>query len=140
MDHLLHQGRGAGGNSGAESDELQMACLMGLVSYLAGLPEVQRISPFHESRLLNAVAGAIAQSGNIVDRPLNDAGLDGTGEVIQVSSCFESVSCTYLFLGDEASYGVLQLRVSVQRSRRCKRHIFAGPQPAAVGIYGVKVR
>ena len=88
MDHLLHLGRGAGGNSGGESDELQVACLMGLVSYLAGIPEVQRVSPFHQARLLNAVAGAIVQSGNIVDRPLTDAGLDGTGEVIQVTfSC-----------------------------------------------------
>ena len=84
MDHLLHQGRGAGGSTGAESDELQMACLMGLVSYLAGLPEVQRVSPFHEARIMNAVAGAIVQSGNVVDRPLTEAGLDGTGEVIQV--------------------------------------------------------
>ena len=61
-----------------------MARLMGLVSYLAGLPEVQRVSPFHEARILNAVAGAIVQSGNDVDRPLTEAGLNGTGEVIQV--------------------------------------------------------
>ena len=33
---------------------------------------------------MNAVAGAIVQSGNAVDRPLTEAGLDGTGEVIQV--------------------------------------------------------
>lgn len=100
MDHLLHQGRGAGGSTGAESDELQMACFMGLVSYLAGLPEVQRVSPFHESRLLNAVAGAIVQSGNIVDRPLTDAGLDGTGEVIQiVDSGLDETSC---FFEDES--------------------------------------
>lgn len=100
MDHLLHQGRGAGGSTGAESDELQMACFMGLVSYLAGLPEVQRVSPFHESRLLNAVAGAIVQSGNIVDRPLTDAGLDGTGEVIQVTFFFfQIVSGDFVFSG-----------------------------------------
>lgn len=84
MDHLLHLGRGAGGKRGTESDELQMACLMGLVSFLAAAPEVQRISPLHASELKNAVAGAIVQSGNIADRPLMEAGLDGTGEIIQV--------------------------------------------------------
>ena len=84
MDHLLYRGKGAGGSTGAESDELQMACLMGLVSFLSGLPEVQRVSPFHETRIMNAVAGAIVQSGNGADRPLTKAGLDGTGEVIQV--------------------------------------------------------
>lgn len=88
MDHLLHLGRGAGGTRGAESDELQMACLMGLVSYLATVPEVQRISPLHASELKNAVAGAIVQSGNADDRPLTEAGLDGTGEVIQVRDGF----------------------------------------------------
>ena len=84
MDHLLYRGKGAGGSTGAESDELQMACFMGLVSFLSGLPEVQRVSPFHETRIMNAVAGAIVQSGNGADRPLTKAGLDGTGEVIQV--------------------------------------------------------
>lgn len=84
MDHLLHLGRGAGGTRGEESDELHMACFMGLVSFFAIMPEVQRISPLHTSELKNAVAGAIVQSGNIEDKPLTDAGLDGTGEVIQV--------------------------------------------------------
>ena len=97
MDHLLHLGRGAGGSTGAESDELQMACLMGLVSYLAGLPEVQRVSPFHESRLMNAVAGAIVQSGKDGDRPLTEAGLDGTGEVIQVRPLYYLVILWFLF-------------------------------------------
>lgn len=84
MEHLLYLGRGAGGIRGAESDELQMACLMGLVSHLAAVPEVQRISPLHASELKNAVAGSIVQSGTVADRPLTEAGLDGTGEVIQV--------------------------------------------------------
>lgn len=86
VDHLLHLGRGAGGKRGAESDELQMACLMGLVSFLAMVPEVQRVSPFHASELKNAVAGAIVQSGNIEDKPLTAAGLDGTGEIVQVNT------------------------------------------------------
>lgn len=84
MDHLLPLGRGAGGKNGPESDELQMACLMGLMSGLAAAPEVQRISPFHVAELKNAVAGAVVQSGTISDKPLSDAGLDGTGEIIQV--------------------------------------------------------
>ena len=92
MDHLLHLGRGAGGTRGAESDELQVACLMGLVSFLAAVPEVQRVSPFHASELKNAVAGAIVQSGNIQDKPLTDAGLDGTGEVIQVNIYIKEVN------------------------------------------------
>ena len=102
MDHLLHLGKGAGGSTDAESDELQMAFLMGLLSYLAGLPEVQRISPFHESHILNAVAGAIVQSGNTVDRPLTDAGLDGTDEVIQVGiSSYIRIEC---FIFNEADF------------------------------------
>lgn len=92
MDNLLHLGRGAGGTRGEESDELQVACLMGLVSFLAVVPEVQRISPLHASELKNAVAGAIIQSGNIEDKPLTDAGLDGTGEVIQVRDVSDEFS------------------------------------------------
>lgn len=98
MDHLLHLGRGAGGKRGAESDELQMACLMGLVSFLASVPEVQRVSPFHASELKNAVAGAIIQSGNIQDQPLTAAGLDGTGEIVQVYICLRAFVLLEVFL------------------------------------------
>ena len=108
MDHLLHLGRGSGGSTGAESEELQMACLMGLVSYLSGLPEVQRVSPFHESRILNAVAGAIVQSGNDIDRPLTDAGLDGTGEVIQVKSFYLNLGFRGFYAAKQTS---LQMRI-----------------------------
>lgn len=85
MEHLLYGGRGAGGKEGEEADELQMACFMGLLSFFAATPEVQRIAPLHVPQLLNAVAGAIVQSGNIADKPLTAAGLDGTGEIIQVT-------------------------------------------------------
>lgn len=88
MDHRLHLGRRAGGKRGAESNELQVACLMGLVSFLAAVPEVQRISPLHALELKDAMAGAIVQSGNIADRPVTEVGLDGTGEVIQVRDGF----------------------------------------------------
>ena len=58
---------------------------MGLVSYLASRPEVLRVAPFHKAKLLNAVAKAISQSATITKTPLTDAGLDGTGEIIQVT-------------------------------------------------------
>lgn len=65
-----------------------MACFMGLVSYLASVPEVLRVAPLHRTKILNAVAKAISQSATITDTPLSDAGLDGTGEVIQASIFF----------------------------------------------------
>lgn len=61
MDHLLHDGRGVGGAEGAESDDLHVACLMGLLSFFASIPEVQRIGPLNVPQLSNAVAGAIVQ-------------------------------------------------------------------------------
>lgn len=84
LDHLLPNGRGAGGREGEEAEELKIACFMGLLSYLASVPEVLRISTFHTSKILNAVAKAISQSATLTDTPLTDSGLDGTGEVIQV--------------------------------------------------------
>lgn len=76
VDHLL---------PGEEPpSETKMACFMGLLSQLAAKPEVLRISPLHRAKQLNAVASAIAQSANTTERPLLDAGLNGTGEVIQV--------------------------------------------------------
>ena len=61
-----------------------MACFMGLVSHLAANPSVLRIAPLHAVDLLNDVVSSIVESGNFVDTPLQDAGLDGRGEVIQV--------------------------------------------------------
>ena len=83
VDHLLTSGRGAGGQ-GKEALELHMACFMGLVSFLASRPEVLRVAPRHETRLLNAAARANIQTATVTSTPLTDAGLDGTGEVIQV--------------------------------------------------------
>lgn len=57
---------------------------MGLLSQLAAKSEVLRVSPLHSAELLNAVGNSIVQSATITDTPLLDAGLDGTGEVIQV--------------------------------------------------------
>lgn len=86
LDHLLPDGRGAGGREGEESEELKTACFMSLVSYLASMPEVLRVSPLHQSKILNAVASSVVQAGTIdtTQKPLTAAGLDGTGEVIQV--------------------------------------------------------
>ena len=61
-----------------------MACFMGLVSFLAGRLEVLRIAPRHRVDLLNASARATIQTATTTDTPLTDAGLDGTGQVIQV--------------------------------------------------------
>ncbi|CAM9586082.1 unnamed protein product, partial [Sphacelaria rigidula] len=80
IDHLLP-------TSGDDhtTSEVDMACFMGLVSHLASKPEVLRVSPLNARKMANSVASAIIQSGTITDTPLQDAGLDGTGEVIQVS-------------------------------------------------------
>lgn len=83
LDHLLHGGRGAGGQR-EEATELHVACFMGLVSFLAGRVEVLRVSPWQKKATLNASARANIQSGTVTATPLTDAGLDGTGEIIQV--------------------------------------------------------
>lgn len=67
-----------------------MACFMGLVSYMASRPQVLRVAPYHRTKILNAVAKAISQSADITDTPLTGAGLDGSGEIIQVNKGFES--------------------------------------------------
>lgn len=84
LDHLLFSGRGAGGSTEEESTELHVACFMGLVSVLAGKPDVLRVSSRHAVRVLNEAARGIIQSATETDTPLTDAGLDGTGEIIQV--------------------------------------------------------
>lgn len=61
-----------------------MACFMGLVSHLAAKPSVLRVAPLHGVELLDEVVNAIVESGNIDYTPFQDAGLDGSGEVIQV--------------------------------------------------------
>ena len=46
--------------------------------------EVLRVSPWQKKVTLNASARANIQSGTVTATPLTDAGLDGTGEIIQV--------------------------------------------------------
>ena len=62
-----------------------MACYMALLVQLADKPEVLRVSPILKVKLLNAVGSAVVQSATTTKTPLHDAGLDGQGEVIQVS-------------------------------------------------------
>lgn len=83
MDHLLASGKGPGVPGGAD---FHVACFMGLVSYLSSRSEVLRIAPYHRTKLLNAVAKAITFSAttDTSETKLTAAGLDGTGEVIQV--------------------------------------------------------
>lgn len=57
---------------------------MSLLSQLAVKSEVLRVSPLHSAELLNAVGNPVVQSATTTDTPLLDAGLDGTGEVLQV--------------------------------------------------------
>lgn len=86
LDHLLPEEKGAEGSEAEEAEELKNACFMGLVSCLASIPEVMRVSPLHRPKILNAVAASLIQAGTIdtTQKPLTAAGLDGTGEVIQV--------------------------------------------------------
>lgn len=80
--------------------ELHVACFMGLVSFVASRSEVLRISTKNKKRLLNAAARAIIQTATTSDTPLTDAGLDGTGEVIQVRlMAISSISRRYVFQG-----------------------------------------
>lgn len=76
LDHLLPNEK--------TPSEAKVACFMGLLSLLAAKPEVLRISPLHRVIPMNAVSRAVVQSATLTDTPLLDAGLDGTGEVIQV--------------------------------------------------------
>ncbi|CBN77322.1 peptidase S8 and S53 [Ectocarpus siliculosus] len=102
LDHLLFSGRGAGGSDEEESTELHVACFMGLVSFFAGRPEVLRVSPRHTKRVLNGAARGIIQSASATDTPLTDAGLDGTGEVIQVvDTGLDETSCFFIDDGGE---------------------------------------
>ncbi|CAM9166855.1 unnamed protein product, partial [Hapterophycus canaliculatus] len=107
MDHLLFGGRGAGGSTEEESTELHVACFMGLVSVLTGRLDVLRVSSRHSKRVLNEAARGIIQSATVTDTPLTDAGLDGTGEVIQIiDTGVDETSCYFIDDdGEEVEHG-----------------------------------
>ncbi|CAM9132446.1 unnamed protein product, partial [Laminaria digitata] len=95
LDHLLHQEGGEAGDR-EEAIELRVACFMGLVSFLSSRMEVLRVAPWHSKRLYNAAARAMIQSATLKETPLSDAGLDGTGEIIQVvDSGLDETSCFF---------------------------------------------
>lgn len=75
-----------GGHDG-EARELRVACFMGLVSFLASRSEILRIAPARPVQMLDAAARAIIQTATSTATPLTTAGLDGTGEIIQVRVC-----------------------------------------------------
>ncbi|CAM9668187.1 unnamed protein product, partial [Laminaria digitata] len=69
---------------------------MGLVSFLAGRLQVLRVAPWHTQVLFNAAARANIQSATVTSTPLTDAGLNGTGEVIQVlDTGLDETSCYF---------------------------------------------
>ncbi|CAM9331359.1 unnamed protein product [Scytosiphon promiscuus] len=89
LDHLLPDDK--------IPSEAKVACFMGLLSQLAAKPEVLRVSPLHRSSTLNSVGSAVVQSATETETPLLDAGLDGTGEVIQiVDSGLDETSCYFV--------------------------------------------
>ncbi|CAN0405171.1 unnamed protein product, partial [Hapterophycus canaliculatus] len=59
-----------------------MACFMGLLSQLAAKPEVLRVSPLYRASTADALGNAVVQSAATTETPLLDAGLDGTGEIV----------------------------------------------------------
>ncbi|CAM9894313.1 unnamed protein product [Scytosiphon promiscuus] len=104
LDHLLPGEKAP--------SEAKMACFMCLLSQLAAKPEVLRVSPLYRVSTSNAVGSAVVQSATTMETPLLDAGLDGTGEVIQIvdrgldeTSCYFAdddglqVEHGYLYLG-----------------------------------------
>lgn len=96
-------------SSATDAKELQVACFMGLVAYFADRPEVLRVSPLHMPETFNAVSRAVIQSADVKRTPLSDAGLDGTGQVVQVKRVSFSFPLLYADLdvdveADEAQY------------------------------------
>lgn len=83
LDHLL-QVEGQDNPS-----ETKMACFMGLLSQLAAKPEVLHVSALHRAQHHSGVARAVVESATTTETPLSDAGLDGTGEVIQARHFLE---------------------------------------------------
>eukprot|EP00904_Undaria_pinnatifida_P000092 jgi/Undpi1/10083/HiC_scaffold_28.g12537.m1 len=106
LDHLLYPGsqdvRGS-----EETTELRIACFMGLVSFLSGRIEVLRVAPRRSKHLKNAVGRALIQSATITSTPLTAAGLDGTGQVIQVlDTGLDETSCFFIDDdGEEVPHG-----------------------------------
>lgn len=136
VEHLLPSGRGVGG-IGDEAIELRMACFMSLVSLFASRPEVLYVSPKKEKHLLNAAARAIVQTATVTDTPLTDAGLDGTGEVIQVRWRRNSFEYRGASIGTRrtlVSGGIVRLKPSFGASASgTRKEQLAGKRSSAMG-------
>ncbi|CBN78745.1 peptidase S8 and S53 [Ectocarpus siliculosus] len=100
LDHLLYDGREVSGASEEEAAELRMACYMGLVSFLASRHEVLKVAGWNRKVNLNAAARATIQSASVDSTPLTDAGLDGSGEVIQIIDAGVNETTCFLEHGD----------------------------------------
>lgn len=131
LDHLLFSGRGAGGSDEEESTELHVACFMGLVSFFAGRPEVLRLSPRHTKRVLNEAARGIIQSASATDTPLTDAGLDGTGEVIQVREAFLQ---GWRLLRLTAAHVLEEIPKPSNSVRQCRHHACSSVRMTQLGF------
>jgi hypothetical protein len=74
------------------------ACLTSLVAYFASHPEVIFLETFPIVKPSDAIAAATVQSGEQTSTPLWDAGLDGSGQIIQVADT--GVDMTSCFFSD----------------------------------------
>jgi hypothetical protein len=71
-------------SAGVEADS---ACLMTLLAYLSAEPAVMYLESYPVLSPFNAYAAAVSQSGgSLGDTPLWDAGINGTGQIVQVRS------------------------------------------------------
>ena len=71
--------------SSLKNDEMFHTCIVSMVAYLSTRAEVCSLSPIRKSGLKNTEAQWIVQSGTNDARPFWDAGIKGSGQVIQVS-------------------------------------------------------
>ncbi|CAM9635731.1 unnamed protein product, partial [Discosporangium mesarthrocarpum] len=81
--------------------EERTACLMGLLAFLSAQPEVLRVSPLPRAAFFNAVATGIMQGSDVSRTPLWDRGLDGRGQVIQITDSGLSEGSCYFAEGAE---------------------------------------
>ena len=115
MDHLLPKTAVA-----PKYEETKTACFMGLLSQLAAKPEVLRVTPLQKSELLNAVGSAVVQSATPSSTPFEGTGLNGSGEVIQVSKCNYSGKTNFIFpTGPTRQRHLLLLECPLSRWWKC---------------------
>ena len=72
-------------------------CLSAAMIDLATHPQVCFVNGYQRIKLRNDAASGIVQSGNTVDRPFHDTGIDGTGQVVAVSDTGVDLDNCYFF-------------------------------------------